>query len=167
MRAWMIGVAVWTAGAAGEGRAERLEEARDGSCVAVHARGEIGDGCTRLVRARADRIELLAPIAFEHGKATIRRESFAMLRELAAVMRARPGPGFEIQGHTGFPCDHCAIDLSQRRAQVVARFLVEHGVAADRIEARGYGDTRPLVRPRTDADRVTNTRVEVWARRDR
>jgi outer membrane protein OmpA-like peptidoglycan-associated protein len=51
--------------------------------------------------------------------------------------------------------------LSDRRARAVRDALVAHGVAPDRLTARGYGDTRPLVMPRTDADRRRNTRIEL------
>jgi OOP family OmpA-OmpF porin len=43
----------------------------------------------------------------------------------------------------------------------VKAWLVAHGVAASRVSARGYGDTRPLVPNDTDADRFKNRRVEL------
>ena len=50
--------------------------------------------------------------------------------------------------------------LSQSRAEVVREYLVTHGVAADRLTAKGYGDTRPVASNKTAAGRKTNRRTD-------
>ena len=52
------------------------------------------------------------------------------------------------------------LDLSQRRAASVMRWLVEHGIAQERLESQGLGETQPLVPNRGAANRQTNRRVE-------
>lgn len=50
--------------------------------------------------------------------------------------------------------------LSQQRAEAVQRALVERGIAADRLEARGFGPTRPVENNNTEEGRAANRRVE-------
>ncbi len=52
-------------------------------------------------------------------------------------------------------------DLSQRRAQSVRMYLVSHGIAADRITAQGFGDTRPIANNTSAEGRANNRRVEI------
>ena len=67
----------------------------------------------------------------------------------------------EIQGHTDDQGeDQYNAELSQRRAESVRTWLVEHQVGAERLRARGYGETQPLIRDTTEAARATNRRVE-------
>lgn len=163
--AWLVvGMVVGAGSARGEVERDedRIVEERSGGCRDVHARGGTEDGCARSVWRRGERIELAAPIVFDLDKSTIRPGSRALLDELVAFLRARPALAIEVQGHTGFACDHCAIDLGSRRAEAVRDYLVQHGVEAAQIVARGYGETRPLVLPKTRADRVKNTRLELW-----
>jgi outer membrane protein OmpA-like peptidoglycan-associated protein len=68
----------------------------------------------------------------------------------------------EIQGHTDNvgSADH-NLDLSQRRADAVRRWLVEQGgVESSRLEAKGFGSTRPLVPNITPANRARNRRSQ-------
>jgi outer membrane protein OmpA-like peptidoglycan-associated protein len=72
----------------------------------------------------------------------------ASLRELLEVFTARPGARFVVTGHadsTGNDVYNLA--LSRRRAQAVADWLVQRGVAASRIEVVGAGSSVPLIRP--------------------
>jgi outer membrane protein OmpA-like peptidoglycan-associated protein len=67
---------------------------------------------------------------------------------------------FEIDGHTDAVGRRDRnLDLSQRRAQAVADFLVRSGVTADRLDVHGYGPDRPL--PSVRATAPQNRRVEV------
>jgi outer membrane protein OmpA-like peptidoglycan-associated protein len=67
---------------------------------------------------------------------------------------------FEINGHTdGVGRRDRNLDLSQRRAQTVADFLVQAGVSSDRLVVHGYGPDRPLPHMRVTAPQ--NRRVEV------
>jgi OmpA-OmpF porin, OOP family len=67
----------------------------------------------------------------------------------------------EIEGHTDDSGnDDFNMDLSQRRAQAVVNFLIKEGVAADRLKAVGYGETRPVADNTSDKGRAANRRVE-------
>ncbi|MBK7072334.1 MAG: OmpA family protein [Myxococcales bacterium] len=127
------------------------------TCRAAHAVG--APGCPRLARRTAAGIELFEPVRFEIDKWQLRRESFAMLDEVAALLAAHPTGTLEIQGHyrsTGY-----AVSLSQRRAATVRDYLIARGVPAARLIARGYGEDVPLVPPISDP---RNRRIELrWA----
>jgi outer membrane protein OmpA-like peptidoglycan-associated protein len=81
-------------------------------------------------------------VSFMSGSAVLTSDSDAKLAQFAAALRdpALAGKRFEIGGHTdasGSPEKNLA--LSQARAEAVKRFLVNHGVEASRLEAKGYG----------------------------
>jgi outer membrane protein OmpA-like peptidoglycan-associated protein len=71
-------------------------------------------------------------------------------------------PRVEVQGHTDDRGgDDFNLQLSQRRADAVRQYLIEHGIDAARVVARGYGLSRPRV-SNTNADhRAQNRRVEI------
>ena len=52
------------------------------------------------------------------------------------------------------------MDLSQRRAEAVRAYLIKKGVLADRLEAKGYGETVPIADNNTKVGRASNRRVE-------
>ncbi len=67
----------------------------------------------------------------------------------------------QVEGHTDTdgPDDY-NLDLSQRRADSVSKFLVEKGVEAGRLRAKGFGETKPIASNKTAAGRATNRRVQ-------
>lgn len=138
-----------------------VDDLGDATCRVEHARAEPARGCRRHVRRRGDRLELASPVEFDLDRAVLRPASAVVLDELAWLLHDHPALVIEIQGHRGVACDDCAVDLSERRARVVRAYLIDHGVDPDRMIARGYGDTVPLVVARTAADRRRNTRIEL------
>ena len=68
----------------------------------------------------------------------------------------------EIEGHTDFrsSADY-NLELSRRRAQAVVGWLVSQGIDDERLEARGYGESRPIADNQTVEGRSRNRRVEV------
>jgi len=66
-----------------------------------------------------------------------------------------------IEGHTdNVGSDSTNLDLSLRRARAVRAFLIQAGVKAERLEANGFGETKPVDTNRTSAGRSRNRRVE-------
>lgn len=100
-------------------------------------------------------------IQFENGKSTIKENSYGILNEVAAVFIENPSYIIEIQGHTDNVGNYqYNIDLSEKRAQAVREYLIEHGVPAERMTAHGYGPDRPLTSNDTKEGRSVNRRVE-------
>ena len=93
------------------------------------------------------KIKILEKIYFDFDSAVIQRRSFDILFQVAEVLRQNPQIlSVEVQGHT----DSCGADaynlkLSNRRAAAVRQFLVQRGgIAAGRLDAKGYGETQPI-----------------------
>ena len=102
----------------------------------------------------------LEGINFEYNSALLTAESRHTLGELAANLKKYPRLRIELQGHTdSVGSDAYNRALSQRRADSVRQYLIDHGVSADRLTARGYGETQPVDNNNTDAGRARNRRV--------
>jgi outer membrane protein OmpA-like peptidoglycan-associated protein len=80
----------------------------------------------------------------------------------SSVIAAHPKAHIIVEGHTDDTgTDDHNDDLSTRRAGTVMRWLVEHGVTADRVEAKGYGKRWPRVPNTSVENRAKNRRVEL------
>jgi outer membrane protein OmpA-like peptidoglycan-associated protein len=120
------------------------------------------NGCPGLVSVDQGQIKILKPVFFATDKDVILKRSFPVLRAVAAALNATPTiKKVSIEGHTdvrGTP--DVNLDLSRRRAESVRTWLVQNGVAADRLEAKGLGDTQPVASNNTARGRAENRRVE-------
>ena len=107
-------------------------------------------------------ILLLAPVYFDHDAATIKAESFGILDEVAQTLVEHPEIlSVEVAGHTDADGpDAYNLALSQRRVDAVRAYLIGKGVAADRLTAKGYGESRPLTTNATEDGKAKNRRVE-------
>lgn len=106
--------------------------------------------------------QALTGIKFETGKDIIKAESFAILDNVVKVMKENPSYKLKIGGHTDNVGDAAKnLDLSDRRAKAVQKYLVDHGVAAPSIiSAQGFGDTQPIGDNSTKEGKAQNRRVE-------
>lgn len=142
--------------------ADSLEDVNDQCPNEPGPRDE--NGCPRVyqdVQVTREAIRISQTIHFEFNRAVIRPVSFPILNTVAQVMRDYPDVKVEVQGHTDSRGrDEYNMRLSDERANAVRQYLVEQGVAADRMTARGYGETRPIESNRTSAGRAANRRVE-------
>jgi outer membrane protein OmpA-like peptidoglycan-associated protein len=115
-----------------------------------------------LVNVTAKEITIKQQIQFALDQDVILPESTPLLLEIADVLIKNPRiKQVEVQGHTdntGTP-EHNQ-DLSDRRAGSVRTWLVQHGVSPDRLVAKGYGQTKPLVPNVTTANKAKNRRVQ-------
>jgi OmpA-OmpF porin, OOP family len=100
-------------------------------------------------------------ILFDTGKASIQKDSDAVLDNLTATAMRCPDAHVEISGHTdSVGSDDTNVQLSQRRAEAVADYLVKAGIPSDRLNAVGYGKTRPIASNDTEEGRAQNRRIE-------
>jgi outer membrane protein OmpA-like peptidoglycan-associated protein len=120
------------------------------------------NGCPGLVRLEGSQLRITQPVFFATNRDVILPRSLRVLQAVASALRAVPEiHRVSIEGHTDDVGDDAAnMALSERRAQSVMRWLTEHGVEANRLEAHGYGETRPLAQGATPAARAQNRRVE-------
>lgn len=115
-----------------------------------------------LVEMTGTKIEIKKQILFGTGNAKIRgRVSFEILDQVASVMKSNPTIKVVIEGHTDSrgQADY-NLTLSDDRANSVRTALIQRGVADDRMEAIGYGETKPIASNRTRKGRAANRRVE-------
>jgi OmpA-OmpF porin, OOP family len=79
-----------------------------------------------------------------------------------AFLRKNPDHRAVITGHTDGRGERARQEwLSERRAKVVARYMIRKGISADRLEVRGIGDSQPLATNDTETGRAQNRRVEI------
>lgn len=103
---------------------------------------------------------LIQPIPFATGTATLGDGASAILDKVAEALKQFPSVKVAVEGHTdntGNAATNQA--LSQQRAEAAMKYLVDKGVAAARLTAIGYGQTRPIGDNATEAGRAMNRRV--------
>jgi len=120
------------------------------------------NGCPEAVRVEATQIIILQQVNFETASDEIKKDSFSVLGQVASALKQHPEIArLAVDGHTdNRGAEKSNLNLSQRRALSVVRWLTEQGVDARRLEARGFGPRRPLVDNTTEAGRAKNRRVE-------
>ena len=101
-------------------------------------------------------------VLFDTGKATLTKESYQELNNLAEYMTRKKTTVIEIAGHTdnvGTPASN--LQLSEKRANTVRDYLLKKGIAPERVTAKGYGDTQPIAGNDTPEGKRKNRRTEV------
>ena len=100
-------------------------------------------------------------ITFDIGKANIKPESMTEINRIAQLMKDNGDLKFEVQGHTDNTGTVAGNQkLSEQRAQAIVNKLVEMGIEANRLSAKGMGQSAPLADNSTDEGRAKNRRVE-------
>lgn len=121
-------------------------------------------GCKKkqLVVITKEKLEILDKVYFQTGSAKIQRRSYALLDNVAAVISAHPEiEKIRVEGHTDDRGrDDLNLKLSQRRADAVKAYLMKKGLEEDRLEAVGYGESKPVADNKTRAGRAQNRRVD-------
>ena len=87
---------------------------------------------------------LIDNIFYDFDKATLRPESQTALDELVKLLEENPNVTIELSAHTDYKgSEQYNERLSQRRAESVVNYLIEHGIAKDRLTPKGYGKQKP------------------------
>jgi len=111
-----------------------------------------------------DRIDLGdGKVYFATNQARIQRKSYGLLDQVAETLRLYPDiRRIRIEGHTDDRGrDRYNQKLSQMRVDSVGDYLSKKGIDPKRLEAVGYGETRPIATNKTRAGRAQNRRVEI------
>ncbi len=88
----------------------------------------------------------LPNILYDFGKWDLRPESMVSLDKLVETLLDNPNVTIELMSHTDSrDTEGYNQELSQKRAQVVVQYLIEKGIAAERLSAKGYGESTPKV----------------------
>jgi outer membrane protein OmpA-like peptidoglycan-associated protein len=125
---------------------------------------EDADGCPDLYKRiviRKDRIDLKQKVYFATNEDVILEKSFDLLSEVARALLDRPSIHVSIEGHTDSEgSDKYNLELSERRAASVMRYLIAEGIERSRLSSKGYGESQPIDDNRTADGRANNRRVE-------
>ena len=141
----------------GDGIPDYLDKCPDVKGVAE------AQGCP-LVSEKTKKVldQALQGIQFESSKDIIQTSSYAIIENVVKVMKDNPSYNLQINGYTdnrGKPEANRA--LSEKRAKAVKKYLEDHGIAAGRLKAAGYGQEKPISDNNTEEGRKQNRRVEL------
>jgi OmpA-OmpF porin, OOP family len=101
-------------------------------------------------------------ILFNSGKASFQKQTIPVLEAMTAILKEYPTAKFSLEGHTDSDgAEAMNQKLSEDRAAAVKNFLVENGIAADRLTSKGFGETMPVDTNKTAKGKANNRRVEV------
>ena len=108
------------------------------------------------------KIVALEGVNFDNDEDVLRPDSLAILEAATATLKRNPSIKVEVAGHTDSrgTSEH-NLDLSNRRAKAVMDYFIGHGVAAERLSAKGYGETQPVANNYLEEGRMKNRRVEL------
>ncbi|MGD8859367.1 MAG: OmpA family protein [Myxococcales bacterium] len=114
------------------------------------------------VQVTCDKVVFPGKVYFNSGSDEIQKRSHDLLDQIASALNAAEHvKKVRVEGHTDDRGrDAFNMDLSQRRADSVREYLVDHGVDSDRLVAQGFGETQPIADNATQAGRDTNRRVD-------
>ncbi|MHA4741379.1 OmpA family protein [Dyadobacter sp. MSC1_007] len=108
-----------------------------------------------------DKAEVLNNIFFQTGAFTLDEKSKVELNKMIEFLTKNKAIKIEISGHTDdVGSDSENMELSRKRAQSVQEYLHQSGIAADRISAKGYGETQPVAPNDSEQNRQKNRRIE-------
>ncbi len=104
----------------------------------------------------------MSDVLFDSSSFTLKGAAREKLAKIAGIVLAYPGLNLQIEGHTdSVGGDQFNQRLSEQRAGSVRDYLVQQGVPATTITARGYGKTQPVASNDTAEGRAQNRRVEL------
>jgi outer membrane protein OmpA-like peptidoglycan-associated protein len=101
-------------------------------------------------------------IEFETGSANIRPSSYKLLDEIFQSAVVAEGLKLGVYGHTdNNGSDAINVPLSEKRAHAVKAYLLNKGLKENRIEAKGFGSSKPIADNNTESGKSKNRRVEI------
>lgn len=120
-------------------------------------------GCPEVTEEVIKRLnEYARTILFNSGKATFKDETLPVLENMNRIFKEYPHARFSIEGHTDSDGSNSLNQtLSENRAAAVKNFLIENGIASDRLMSTGFGETKPIASNKTAKGKAQNRRVEV------
>ena len=135
---------------------------KDDKCPTV--KGTVANnGCPEMTQEQVTKLNAYAKtILFNSGKASFKQETYPVLMSITAILKEFPSSKFSIEGHTDSDGkDAMNQTLSEERAGAVKAYLIENGIASDRLTSSGFGESKPIDSNKTAKGKANNRRVEV------
>ncbi len=116
-----------------------------------------------LQKTRVGTVGILKNIFFDTNQSVIKQESLVELNQIYALLKAQPNIVIRVNGHTdNVGDDSYNQQLSEKRAQAVADYLLNFGLSTDRISAKGFGEAKPVAsNDFEEGGRNMNRRTEI------
>ena len=144
-----------------EAKRKALEEAKRKAQEDARLKAEL-EAQQKAAQAKIQKLLEIENIEFIANKSKLTTKGLTTVEKLAEIMKKYPDTRIEIGGHTDSDgSEDFNLKLSQERVDSVKRALVERGIDAGRIVAKGYGESRPLVANNSDQNKQRNRRVEI------
>ncbi|MCK9617030.1 MAG: OmpA family protein [Lentimicrobiaceae bacterium] len=120
-------------------------------------------GCPEITKKEKEAILSIAKsVYFDTGKNILKKESKMKLNELVTILKNNPNLKITVEGHTdNVGKDEMNMKLSQKRTNIVVKYLVDKGIDKSRLTSQGYGETKPVADNKTRDGRAKNRRVEL------
>lgn len=101
-------------------------------------------------------------LQFETAKSDLKAISYSHLKNLVEIMKRKKDIQIQIAGHTDSDGEENANQLlSQKRAESVKNYLISQGIEANRIVAKGFGESHPIANNATPQGKAQNRRTEI------
>ena len=101
-------------------------------------------------------------ITFEVNSAELNTNSYTELNRIIEFLKLNNNVKIELSAHTDdLGSDWYNLRLSEKRAQMASKYLIDNGINEDMIIAKGYGETMPILPNTSDENRAQNRRVEI------
>ena len=166
--------------------AARENEAQNANAAAQQARAETQNAQAQAAQAQQETQRLAAQlenmqaaqtergivltlddVLFDTGRAELKSGAQRSLAQLADFLEKNPERQVQVEGFTDSQgADEYNLQLSQRRADAVAEAIVQRGIDAQRVRAKGYGEEYPVATNNNAGSRQLNRRVEIVISRD-
>lgn len=146
--------------------AELAEMKAEKEAMEITALGE-ALGASKIAMSDTGANLTLQSFSFASGSASLGDHMTEPMNDLKAFLLENPDMSVKITGHTdAMGAEDANMELSQKRAEAVAGWLVENGIDAARIETAGAGESEPIASNDTPSGRKANRRVELSLMRD-
>ena len=101
-------------------------------------------------------------ILFDSGKSTFQQGTYTVLESITTILKEYPNSRFQVEGHTDSDgSNELNQTLSENRAAAVKNYLIEKGIATDRLRSTGFGETKPIASNKNAKGKAENRRVEI------
>ncbi|HEY8210451.1 MAG TPA: OmpA family protein [Myxococcaceae bacterium] len=153
-----------------QARQQELEEARKQQAQAEAERRDALQQLQQFAKVREEQrgtvITLSSGLLFAPGRSDLSPDAQRALDQVARALETVPEQHVVVEGHTDTKGDEdFNYELSVFRANAVKDFLASRGVDRSRVEAVGFGETRPVASNQSAEGRATNRRVEIVVQR--
>jgi outer membrane protein OmpA-like peptidoglycan-associated protein len=153
-------------------RAQRQTEMARGDAESARAAAAAADNESKELQRQIDVLQAeatdrglvltLGNVLFATGRSDLKAGGSNSLDKLVSFLNEYPDRSVAIEGHTdNVGSDDLNQALSQRRAESVKSYLMQHGIESRRLTASGIGENRPVADNDSESGRQQNRRVEV------